>query len=100
MLYLHSFLVEIKEQGQRGRDKEAAHEESKILTLKAHNASSRKRESIAQDAYPLPAFTTVSCYLLFLKRRLVFKREKKRERKAGSFYRELKTDGALDNKHQ
>lgn len=101
MLYLHDFLVEIKEQGQRGRDIGAAHKECKILTLKANNASSRKkRESIARDAYPLPGFTTVSCYLLFLKRRLVFKKERKKKRKAGSFYRELKTDGALDNKHQ
>lgn len=95
MLYLHSFLVEIKEQGQRGRDKEAAHEESKILKLKAHNASSRKRESIAQDAYPLPAFTTVSCYLLFLKRRLVFKREKKKREKSWFFLQRIKNRRGL-----
>lgn len=83
MLSLHDFLVGMKEQGQRGRDKGAAHQECKILTLKADKASSRKKwESIAQDAYPLPGFTTVSCYLLFLKRRLVFKKErgKKREK--------------------
>lgn len=78
MLSLHDFLVEMEEQGQRGKDKGAAHQECKILTLKANNASSRKkRESIAQEAYPLPGFTTVRRYLLFLKRRLVFKKERK-----------------------